>query len=104
MTENIFVDSLGKVHVVSGAARLEFFCSAPLLPECGWPPHGGPRLRLVMAPETLVHLHAAMRDLVQQFVARGILRPVEPAITEVTDEREGTIAHNGDERHARAVL
>jgi hypothetical protein len=39
-----------------------------------------------MAPETLVHLHAAMRDLVQQFVARGILRPVEPAITEVTND------------------
>ena len=38
-----------------------------------------PRLRLVMAPETLVQLHAGMRDLVQQFVARGILRPVEPA-------------------------
>jgi hypothetical protein len=32
-----------------------------------------------MAPETLVQLHAAMRDLVQQFVARGILRPAEPA-------------------------
>ena len=84
MTENIFVDSLGKVHVVSGAARLEFFVLLPS-PNAEGHPTVAPRLRLVMAPETLVHLHAAMRDLVQQFVARGILRPVEPAMTEVAN-------------------
>jgi hypothetical protein len=86
MIENIFVDSLGKVHVVGGAARLEFFVLLPSSPNAEGHPMVAPRLRLVMAPETLVHLHAAMRDLVQQFVARGILRPVEPAITEVTND------------------
>jgi hypothetical protein len=85
MTENIFVDSLGRVHVVGGAARLEFFVLLPSSSNAEGHPTVAPRLRLVMASETLVHLHAAMRDLVQQFVARGILRPVEPAITEVTN-------------------
>ena len=86
MTENIFVDSLGKVHVVGGAARLEFFVLHPSSLNAEGHPTVAPRLRLVMAPETLVHLHAAMRDLVQQFVARGILRPVEPAITEIAND------------------
>jgi hypothetical protein len=86
MTENIFVDSLGRVHVVGGAARLEFFVLLSSSPNAEGHHTVAPRLRLVMAPDTLVHLHAAMRDLVQQFVARGILRPVEPAITEVTND------------------
>jgi hypothetical protein len=90
MIENIFVDSLGKVHVVGGAARLEFFVLLPSSPNAEGHPTVAPRLRLVMAPEMLVHLHAAMRDLVQQFVAHGILRPVnplaEPAMTEAASD------------------
>jgi len=86
MTENIFVDGLGKLHVVGGAARLEFFVLLPSSQSAEGHPTVAPRLRLVMAPETLVHLHAAMKDLVQQFVARGILRPVEPATPEVVND------------------
>jgi hypothetical protein len=86
MTENIFVDGLGRVRMVSGAARLEFFVLLPSSSNAEGHPTVAPRLRLVMAPDTLIHLHAAMRDLVQQFVARGILRPVEPAMTEVADD------------------
>jgi hypothetical protein len=79
MTENIFVDSLGRMHVAGGAARLEFFVLHPSSLSAEGHPTVAPRLRVVMAPEMLVHLHAAMKDLVQQFVARGILRPAEPA-------------------------
>ena len=86
MTENIFVDGLGNLHVVGGAARLELFVLLPSSPSAGGHPTVAPRLRLVMAPETLVQLHAGMRDLVQQFVARGILRPVEPAMPEVVND------------------
>ena len=86
MTENIFVDGLGKLNVAGGAARLEFFALLPSSQSTEGHPTVAPRLRLVMAPETLVHLHAAMRDLVQQFVARGILRPVEPAMPEVVND------------------
>ena len=78
MTENIFVDGLAKLHVISGAARLEFYALLPSSQSMEGHPMVAPRLRLVMAPETLMQLHAGMRDLVQQFVARGILRPAEP--------------------------
>jgi hypothetical protein len=86
MTENIFVDSLGRMHVAGGAARLEFFVLHPSSLSAEGHPTVAPRLRVVMAPETLVHLHAAMKDLVQQFVARGILRPVEPAMPEIVND------------------
>jgi hypothetical protein len=89
MTENIFVDGLGNLNVAGGAARLEFFVLLPSSQSMEGHPTVAPRLRLVMAPETLVHLHAAMRDLVQQFVARGILRPVEPAPLETADAGGG---------------
>ena len=78
MTENIFVDGLEKLHMLGGAARMEFFVLLPSSESTGGHPMVAPRLRLVMAPETLLQLHAGMRDLVQQFVARGILRPAEP--------------------------
>jgi hypothetical protein len=79
MTENVFVDGLEKLHMLGGAARMEFFVLLPSSEGAEGHPTVASRLRLVMAPETLVQLHAAMRDLVQQFVARGILRPAEPA-------------------------
>jgi len=79
MTENVFVDGLEKLHLLGGAARMEFFALLPSPQGAEGHPTVTLRLRLVMAPETLMQLHAAMGDLVQQFVARGILRPVEPA-------------------------
>jgi hypothetical protein len=78
VTENIFVDGLEKLHMLGGAARMEFFVLLPSPQGAEGHPTVAPRLRLVMAPETLLQLHAGMRDLVQQFVARGILRPAEP--------------------------
>ncbi|EWY38208.1 hypothetical protein N825_14345 [Skermanella stibiiresistens SB22] len=98
VTENIFVDGLGKLHVAGGAARLEFFVMLPSSQDAEGHPSVAPRLRVVMAPEALIHLHAAMRGLVQQFVARGILRPMEPALPETVPEMPEVLAGAGGGR------
>lgn len=75
---DVFVDGVSGIQIVGGAVRIDFYSlSAAPANEEGRPP-AAPRLRLVMAPETLGHLHASMRDLVDQMVSIGAVRRDPP--------------------------
>jgi hypothetical protein len=75
---DVFVDGVGSIQIVGGAARIDFYTliAAPVSEE-GRPP-AAPRLRLVMAPETLGQMHASMRDLVDQLVSINAVRRGPP--------------------------
>jgi hypothetical protein len=85
MSEDIFVDGIRKGQLLGGAVRLELFAFLPDPPGAVGMHPATPRLRLVMAPETLAHLHAATRDLVDQLLARGLVRAAELDTKEVSD-------------------
>jgi hypothetical protein len=71
---DVFVDGVSSIQIVDGAARLEFYALLAAPADAEGRPPAAPRLRLVMAPETLGEMHAAMRDLVDQLVAIGVVQ------------------------------
>jgi hypothetical protein len=85
MSEDTFVDGIRTGQLLGGAVRMELFAFLPNPPDANGRQLAVPRLRLVMAPETLAQLHAATRDLVDQLLARGLVRPAELDTKEVSD-------------------
>ena len=76
MKENVFVDGLEKLHMLGGAARMEFFVLLPSSESTGGHPIGA---RLVDRYGKSVHLpgpfSSAFRDEAVQVLATAALSP-----------------------------
>ncbi len=69
-----FVDGVGNIAVHAALARIELM-QIERLPAAGEKPSYQLAERLVMGIDTLLRLHQALNEIVQQMESRGLVKP-----------------------------
>lgn len=73
LRKDIFIDSVGNVSVQAGLVRIELMGLDKLPPE-GTPPVFEVSERLAMSLETMLRMHGALSEIVNQMESKGLIK------------------------------
>lgn len=73
MQKDIFVDGIGNISVQAGLARIELMGLQKVPPE-GTSPSFDVSERLAMSLETMLRMHGALSEIVNQMESKGLIK------------------------------
>jgi hypothetical protein len=97
LQKDIFVDGIGNISVQAGLARIELM-GLQKLPSEGTSPAFDVSERLAMSLETLLRMHGALSEIVNQMESKGLIKknadgaPGAQDKKAVIEKRKGTAA------------
>lgn len=94
LQKDIFVDGIGNISVQAGLARIELMGLQKVPPE-GTSPSFDVSERLAMSLETMLRMHGALSEIVNQMESKGLIKknadgaPGAQANTAVIEKKKG---------------